>query len=135
MVNDGWTITDDPLYVPFGKATAEIDLGAEKMIAAERGSEKIAIEVKSFVDSQSDVTSFHVAVGQFLNYRIAMRDTYPERELFLAVPAHAYEDFFHQPIIQKIVAHYQLAIIVFDVEQQTITQWIKPKPTGGPSAA
>ncbi len=39
-----------------------IDIGAEKVIAAERGGEKIAVEVKSFL-GYSNITEFHVAVN------------------------------------------------------------------------
>lgn len=37
LENEGWLITDDPLRIKAGGADMEIDLGAEKIIAAERG--------------------------------------------------------------------------------------------------
>ena len=43
----------------------QIDLAAENAIAAERGSEKIAVEIKSFI-ADSDISSFHTAFGQYL---------------------------------------------------------------------
>ena len=54
LIKDGWTITDDPYYVPIGNRRGYIDLGAEKsVIAAEKQSdndiEKIAVEIKSFI--------------------------------------------------------------------------------------
>jgi hypothetical protein len=50
LIKDGWTITDDhPLSLKIGNRNTAIDLGAEKIIAAERGTEKIAVEVKSFI--------------------------------------------------------------------------------------
>lgn len=51
LQKDGWMITHDPLPL-LDKARNidyEIDLGAEKLIGAERGQEKIAIEVKNFL--------------------------------------------------------------------------------------
>jgi len=33
---DGWTVTDDPLHLSFGGRNAYIDLGAERVIGAER---------------------------------------------------------------------------------------------------
>lgn len=39
-----------------------IDLGAEKLIAAQRDQEKIAVEVKSFLRG-SAISEFHTAVG------------------------------------------------------------------------
>jgi len=48
--NDGWTITHDPLEFRIG-VLLRIDLGAEKIIRAEKGSTKIAVEVKSFLNT------------------------------------------------------------------------------------
>ncbi len=81
----GWTITHDPLYISFGGVQMQIDLGAERLIAAERDGEKIAVEVKSFLNT-SAISDFHTALGQFLNYRAAIRAEEPERKLYLAVP-------------------------------------------------
>ncbi|BAZ16226.1 fdxN element excision controlling factor protein XisH [Calothrix sp. NIES-4071] len=71
LQKDGWTITDDPLKIRV-TATSKlyIDLGAEKIIAANRNGEKIAVEVKSFLGA-STMTEFHVAIGQYTNYRYA----------------------------------------------------------------
>ena len=49
LVGDGWTVTDDPLYLKVGKILVHIDLGAERLIAAERSGEKIAIEIISLL--------------------------------------------------------------------------------------
>ena len=48
LENEGWKITDDPLYLKVGKIPIHIDLGAEKLIGAEKAGEKIAVEVKTF---------------------------------------------------------------------------------------
>ncbi len=70
-----------------------MDLGAEQFIAAERGKEKIAVEIKSFI-RESMVSEFHTAAGQFINYRLALSELEPERVLYLAIPNDAYETFF-----------------------------------------
>ena len=49
LVKDGWTITDDPLRLVWGKKDYYVDLGAERILAAERHGRRIAVEVKSFV--------------------------------------------------------------------------------------
>ena len=36
LTKDGWTITDDPLYISFGGVDFYVDLGAEKIIGAEK---------------------------------------------------------------------------------------------------
>jgi XisH protein len=94
LEKDNWSITDDPLYL---KASAKvglyIDLGAEKLLVAERSGQKIAVEVKSFL-GLSAVNEFHLALGQFLNYRLALKRLDPDRILYLAVPVDTYETFF-----------------------------------------
>jgi len=55
LEKEGWLITDDPLRIQAGGADMEIDLGAEKIIAAERGEEKIAVEIKSFIGTSNRV--------------------------------------------------------------------------------
>jgi XisH protein len=48
LIKDGWTITDDPLTLAIGERDLYVDLGAEKLLIADRGSQKIAVEVNSF---------------------------------------------------------------------------------------
>ncbi len=36
LVKDGWHITHDPLFVQFGGVDVYVDLGAEKIIGAEK---------------------------------------------------------------------------------------------------
>jgi hypothetical protein len=49
LIKDGWTITHDPLRIRLARGkNLFVDLGAERLLAAEKGTEKIAIEVKSF---------------------------------------------------------------------------------------
>jgi hypothetical protein len=59
-----------------------IDLGAEKILAAEREGRKIAVEVKSFIQN-SPVSEFHTALGQFINYRTILAEQDPERIFIL----------------------------------------------------
>ena len=56
LVKAGWTITHDPYTMTFGQKDAFVDLGAERMIGAEKGSEKIAVEIKSFKAHPTFVT-------------------------------------------------------------------------------
>ena len=49
LINDGWTVTDDPYTLAYAEdVTVFVDLGAERVIAAQREQEKIAVEVKTF---------------------------------------------------------------------------------------
>jgi hypothetical protein len=40
LIKDGWTITDDPLILLPEEDNIAIDLGAEKLLLAEKGVEK-----------------------------------------------------------------------------------------------
>ncbi len=102
----------------------QIDLGAERLLAAQRDSEKIAVEVKSFTNP-SAISEFHTAVGQYLNYRRALRSQEPTRILYLAVPVQTYDEFFRLRFVEEGVKEYQIYLVVYDVEDRRITQWIK----------
>lgn len=103
LEKDGWNITHDTLYLKVNDVEFYIDLGAERLIAAEKAGQKIAIEIKSFLGT-SEVTEFHLALGQILNYRLALKQEEPERILYLAIPQDTYEDFFSRQFIQDAVA-------------------------------
>jgi hypothetical protein len=119
---DGWTITDDPLFIRAEDVDFYIDLGAEKVLAAEKAGQKIAVEIKSFLGA-SEVNEFHSALGQFLNYRSALRLTQPERVLYLAVAIDIYEEFFNRRFIQRVIAEHQLRFLIFNVEREEIVLW------------
>ena len=121
---DGWDITDDPLKIEWGGATIKIDLGAERLLAAERGDEKIAVEIKSFI-SRSPISEFHTALGQYIGYRRVLRDEQPNRALFLAIPADAYEEFFMTEYAQSLVAEEAVTLIVYDPIKRVIVKWKK----------
>ncbi|MCG8352009.1 MAG: XisH family protein [Chloroflexales bacterium] len=122
LQKEGWTITHDPLPRLYGGIDLYIDPGAERILAAERGDERIAVEVKSFL-ATSLVSEFHTALGQFLNYRLVLEEQDPERELFLAVPFDTYNLFFTQPFPQLAIQRHHVKLIVYDAEQEEITLW------------
>lgn len=43
LEKDGWAITDDPLKLKWGIRELFIDLGATKLLAAQKGEQKIAV--------------------------------------------------------------------------------------------
>ena len=71
LKKEGWKITADPYAINIDDVDFEIDLAAEQILAAERDNKKIAVEDKSFI-SPSNISDFHTALGQFLNYRDAL---------------------------------------------------------------
>lgn len=123
LIKEDWTITDDPLFLQFGGVDLYVDLGAEKLIAAQKENQKIAIEVKSFL-SYSVISDFHQAVGQVMNYRLILQREDPGRVLYLAVPLDVYESFFKLEFTQIAIADYRFKLIVYDIEQEAIALWI-----------
>lgn len=124
LIKDRWKITDDPLTISISEAIkVHIDLADDNVIAAERDSDKIAVEIKSFI-SGSDISEFHTTLGQYLNYRLALEINELEKIVYLAVPNETYKDFFQLPFIQNIVRIYQVKLIIYNPEQEEIKQWI-----------
>lgn len=124
LEKDGWQITADPLDLTIGEVELFADLGAERVIAAEKGNEKIAVEIKSF-SGQSPVSEFHKALGQYENYRSSLEELDPDRTVWLAVPVGAWTDFFQRPFIQKAIVRHNIELIIFDIVNERIDQWIK----------
>ncbi len=123
LVADGWTITDDPLHLPYGEENLYVDLGAENMLAAEKSGQKIAVEIKTFV-GHSDIHELEVALGQYNLYRDVLRRVQPERQLYLAVTEVAYERIFQYPIGLLVLEEEKLRLLVFDEDQARIVKWI-----------
>lgn len=125
LEKDGWDITHDPLYFKIGKKEVFIDLGAERLIAAEKGSDKIAVEVKSFLHL-SFLAAFYEALGKFMLYEEALGIEEPDRVLFLAIPEHIYaKEMEDELLIQKILEHKRIQAIIINVHNETIIKWIK----------
>jgi hypothetical protein len=123
LVQTGWKITDDPLYLSIGNVNIQIDLAAEPLIAATKDDRKIAVEVKSFI-SASQITDFYSALGQYLTYRVALQLQEPDRELYLAVPEATYTKLFQEVLVQEVFRFYPTKIIVYSQITQEIESWI-----------
>jgi hypothetical protein len=124
LEKDRWLITHDPFTIQISEAVKlKIDLGAESAIAAQRDQEKIAVEIKSFI-TDSDISEFHAALGQYLNYLQALEDKEPDRILYLAVPIETHRDFFQIPFIQKSLKRHAVNLIIYDPSQEAIKEWI-----------
>ncbi|MEG4943610.1 XisH family protein [Microcoleus sp. F4-D5] len=124
LQKDGWKITHDPYQLRYGVADVYIDLAAEEAIAAEKEGRKIAVEVKSFAGG-STISEFHTALGQFLNYRIAIEvSSEPERMLYLAVPTDTYQMFLRFEPAKTVIERYEIRLIVYNPTREAIDQWI-----------
>jgi hypothetical protein len=123
LEKDGWTVTNDPLTVDLADGQLQIDLGAERLVAATKNKRQIAVEIKSFI-APSAVSEFHTALGQYLNYRVALRLKEPQRVLYLGISVEIYESFFGRQLPQLSLKEYQVKVVVFDPEDEVIVQWI-----------
>ena len=97
LEKDGWTITNDPLTLKIGGRLAYVDLGAEKLLAAEKEGKRIAVEVKSFIGS-SPVQDLEQALGQYIMYSQILERQNSDRLLYLAIPENVFLDFFFRVV-------------------------------------
>jgi hypothetical protein len=123
LIKAGWTITHDPYILTFGQRDVFVDLGAERVLAAEKGNEKIAVEIKSF-QSASDIHDLEIAIGQYVFYRSLLARFEPERKLFLAVPESVFVSTLDEPIARPVIEDLAVALVAFDPQQEVIVKWI-----------
>ncbi len=123
LQKEGWSIID-PLRLKIGTVEMAIDLGADRLVGAEREGEKIAVEVKSFLASTSAISEFHTALGQFINYRGALRMRDPDRTLYLAIPDRTYASFFQQTFPKMMIEENKVRLMVYNIPKEIIVQWI-----------
>jgi hypothetical protein len=124
LQKEGWVITHEQMQIKIGTIQMYIDLGAERLIIATKGTEKIAVEVKSFLE-ESNITNFYPALGQFIYYRAALAEMDPDRKLYLACPLEAYNTFLCLPFNQKLTQQQQIHLLIFNPTEEVITQWIE----------
>ncbi len=123
LIRDGWIITDDPLTIAFGARRVYVDLGAERLLAATKGTQEIAIEVKSFVGA-SPVYDLERAIGQYAVYKSWIARVEPDRLLYLAVDAVIFNELFQDISGQVLLIDYDIKLIVVDSELAEVVKWI-----------
>ena len=125
LENDNWRISQDPYRLPLSARTLEIDLGAEQIIAAENGVEKIAVEVKIFL-KDSFIYEFYSVLGQYLVYQEFLSRQEPDRQLYLAVSDEVYKlRFVNDKDVLHICRKYELKMLIFNKLDFVIESWIK----------
>jgi hypothetical protein len=121
LIDEGWRITHDP-YIFQTDPKLAADLGAERVIAAEKSSEKIVVEIKSFLKA-SQVVDLEEAVGKYMVYQIFLQRKEPERKLYLAVPNYAYENIFHREVGKIIIQSLNIHLIVYSPSGEESLLW------------
>jgi XisH protein len=123
LTKEGWKITHDPYILDMDEGERlYVDLGAERILAAEKGNEKIAVEIKSFA-SLSPFTDFHQAIGQYMSYKWLLEEREPDRKLFLAVPSEKENWFTEKMLPKKAIQALPLYIFFYNDETEKIETW------------
>ena len=123
LIKDGWNVSHDLYSLKIGKKDLFIDLGAEKLIAAEKDSTKIAVEIKSFV-SPSEIQDLENALGQYVLYQNVLQRIDPNRTLHLAIRESVFHKLFEQEVGQILLENKVLKLLTFNPETEVITKWI-----------
>jgi hypothetical protein len=123
LKNDGWTITDDPLTLKYEGQELFVDLAADKVLSAEKGNRKIAVEIKTFA-GRSEMADLHQAVGQYMIYTMVLSEVEPDRELYLAITEAVYQDVFRNAIGALALKTSLHHVFTFDPEQERIIRWL-----------
>jgi hypothetical protein len=125
LQKDGWTILREDWYIEVDSMglAVYIDLAAQKFIEAEKDGQRIAVEIKSFVND-SNMTAFQKALGQFLVYVKAVKTQLLEWTVYLAIPVDIYNVFFLRfKFIREMIEEYDLKLIVFNPDTKEVVLW------------
>ena len=122
LIKEGWTITGDPLTLVYETRDVFVDLGAERVLAAEKETQKIAVEIKMF-SAASKVSALEDAIGQYIVYRNILEEVEPERRLYLAIPKYAEQGIFSEPLGKLIVRKNSVLKIIYNSASEEIDEW------------
>ena len=123
LINDGWTILEDPFRIKFEGKIVAADIRAERLLHLTRDNERIVVEIKSFI-GRSFIKDLQAALGQYQMYAFFLEATEQTDEIYLAVSAKIYEKEFKGRAVQKLLNHFQVHLLVVDISKKEITEWI-----------
>ena len=125
LIKEGWIITDDPLLLlPKEEGGISTDLGAEKILIAEKGLTKIAVEIKSFINP-SPIHDFSKAIGQYIVYLDVLEMVKSDRIMYLAMPYDVYNYLITKPYVGYVQNKHHIRFILFDPTEKIIEKWIE----------
>ncbi|MCU0494895.1 MAG: XisH family protein [Chloroflexaceae bacterium] len=122
LLNAGWIITHDPFRIEYRGDQGFIDLGAERLVAAQYGQRKIAVEVKSFLNP-SLLTDVQQAIGQYLFYRTILDEIEPDRILVLGISSDTATELLGRPAAVLYLERQQVQVMVVAIETEEIVRW------------
>jgi hypothetical protein len=123
LLRDGWSILSEHFELKYRGDRLYPDIAAEKPITALRGTQKILVEIKSFL-GRSFVNDLQAAIGQYVMYRGVLEAESSEFVLYLAVPDKVYQSRFESPLAQLTIQQNQVNLVIFDSDQEKIVSWI-----------
>ncbi len=122
LIKDGWTVTHDPYVLKLGEENMQVDLAAQRLLAAQRAEQKIAVEIKSFI-GRSPVNDLQNALGQYLLYLGALEIVEPQRKLYLALGKAAYDELNEMETFRMAIRRFGVALIVVELLSEEVVQW------------
>lgn len=123
LLKDGWRITHDPLRLRWRKTDTYVDLGADKLLAAQKDRQKIAVEIKSFV-GKSVVDDLEDAIGQYVLYEELLTRLEADRILYLAISQEAFHTAFEDALGEVLLESKRMKLLIFDILEEAILKWI-----------
>jgi hypothetical protein len=100
-----------------------VDLGAEKVIAAERGVDKIAVEIKTFA-KDSFIYEFYEVSGQYQFYEEFLTEQDNDRILYLAISEVIYKArFLPDESVMRMCQKIGIKFIIVNISSQIIKEW------------
>lgn len=121
LQKNGWEIVADPFRLVYAEFVLLADLVAISQMPQERG--KLIVEIKSFA-GRSFVKELQHALGQYVMYRDFLDLNQLDYDLYLAVSEVGYHDLFSQQAAQVIVQRHQVKLLIVNIEQEEVVQWI-----------
>src|SRR5258708_1984321 len=123
LQTDGWQIMQNGLYVDDEFTNAlYIDIQAMRPGNGTL-ARSIFVEAKCF-PSPRKTPDLHRATGQYLVYRVILDDEGFSDPLYMAVPADTFEEYFNERLLKAAKKH-SIKLVVVDIEQESVVQWIK----------
>jgi XisH protein len=85
----------------------------------------LIVEIKCFYDINRRMSDLYTAIGQYIVYRAALEYAHSPQPVYLAVPAHAYNNVFQLPVIQKVIKNLEFKMLIVDLAVEEIIEWIR----------
>jgi hypothetical protein len=119
---EGWGVVKEQYTVALEEHLIFADLLLQRG-QAPLSQRMIILEVKCFT-APSGLSEFYQAMGQYVVYRNALSLTGQTLELYLVVPKGVYDDLFHWPHVRASVLEVKMKIVVVNLTEEQVVEWI-----------